>query len=97
MLFRSGAMVRVRYSKDRGRILWFAVQLEAFLNADWRAISRYDTSHGFIHRDDIKPGGEQIKSLPMSFPNNEEALSFAISDFRMNYTLYIERYIKWTH
>ncbi len=97
LLLPNGAIIRVRYAKDRGRILWFTVQLEAFLNADWCPISRYDTSHGFVHRDDIKPNGDQIKSLPMSFSDNETALNFAIDDFRLNYLLYIERYKKWIH
>lgn len=90
------AVIRVRYAKDKGHILWFTVQLESFLYNDWYPISRYDTSHGFVHRDDIRPKGDQIKSLPMSFPDNETALNFAIEDFRLNYELYIERYEKWT-
>ncbi len=88
-------MIRVRFAKDKGHIVWFVVQLETFLNDDWRAISRYDTSHGFVHRDDIKPNGDQIKSVPMSFLDNESAMNFAIEDFQLNYALYIERYKKW--
>lgn len=87
--------VRIRYAKDRGHILWFVVQLEVSLNNDWTPISRYDTSHGFVHRDDIRPNGEQVKTLPMRFPNNEDALNFAIRDFRSHYEFYMERYKKW--
>ena len=64
------------------------------MNNDWYAISRYDTSHGFVHRDDIKPNGDQIK-LPMSFSDNETALNFAIEDFQINFMIFIERYKKW--
>lgn len=76
--------VRVRYAKDRGHIFWFVVQLEILWNDDWTPISRYDTSHGFVHRDDLQPNGEQVKTLPMLFPNNEDALNFGIRDFRLH-------------
>ena len=89
--------IRVRYLKDRGHFLWFVVQLEIYWNDDWTPISRYDTSHGFVHRDDLQPNGEQIKTLPMVFPNYEDALNFAVRDFRVNYEFYTERYKKWTN
>ncbi len=38
------AFLRVRYLKDRGRILRFAVQLEVYLEDTWTPITRYDTA-----------------------------------------------------
>lgn len=90
-----GVIIRVRYQKDRGRILWFTVQLEAILEERWSAITRYDTSHGFVHRDDMRPSGEQFKSGPLVFASYEDALNFAIRDLRINAQWYVERYSQW--
>ena len=89
------AMLRVRYQKDRGRILRFTVQLEAYLEDTWTPVTRYDTTHRFVHRDDLKPDGSQIKSPPMAFADYSDALSYVIRDLRLNYQLYIERYLRW--
>lgn len=89
------ALLRIRYQKERGRILLFTVQLEAYLNGIWEPITRYDTAHRFVHRDDLKPDGSQIKSPPMAFAGYEEALNYAIQDLRLNSRWYIERYLQW--
>ena len=90
-----GTAIRVRLSKERGRILSFVAQLEAYLDNDWTPISRYDTAHGFVHRDDLRPNGDQIKSPPMSFRDNEAALNYAVTDLRSNSQFYLERYLQW--
>jgi hypothetical protein len=90
-----GPIIRIRYQKDHGHIQWFLVQLEAFTGSDLTAITRYDTVHGFVHRDDLRPNGEQIKSPPMMFATLEDALNFAIRDLRSNYQWYLERYEQW--
>ncbi|MDI6769702.1 MAG: hypothetical protein QMD04_08505 [Anaerolineales bacterium] len=86
------AVIRVRYQKDRGHILWFSVQLEALIGDEWAAITRYDTAHGFVHRDELRPNGELIKSPLMGFASYDDALNFAIDDLQSNYHWYIERY-----
>ena len=89
------ALLRVRYQKDRGRILRFAVQLEAYIESVWIPITRYDTAHQFVHRDDLKPDGSQIKSPPMAFAHDDDAPNYAIRDLRLNSQWYIERYLRW--
>jgi hypothetical protein len=92
-----GLTIRIRLLKDRGRILRFTAQLEAYLDRDWQPISRYDNAHGFVHRDDLRPDGGQIKSPPMSFDDNRAALNYAVDDLRANSQFYLERYLRWTH
>ena len=92
----NAAALRVRYLKDRGRILRFVVQLEVLIDRDWTPIVRYDNAHQFVHRDDIKPDGSQFKTPPMAFANNEDAFNFALQDLRMNSRFYIERYERWS-
>jgi hypothetical protein len=90
-----GVVIRIRYQKDRGRILWFVVQLEIILDEQWLSITRYDTAHGFIHRDDMRPNGEQFKSGPLIFPSYEDGMNFAINDLRTNAAWYVERFNQW--
>ena len=90
-----GAMLRVRFTKDRGHILRFVVQLEALIDEAWTPITRYDTAHGFVHRDDLKPDGSQIKTPPMTFAHYDDAFNYALRDLRSNYQMYTERYIRW--
>ncbi len=89
------ATLRVHYLKDRGRILRFVVQLEALIGQVWTPIVRYDNAHQFVHRDDLRPDGSQIKTPPMAFANNEDAFNFALQDLRMNYRFYLQRYWQW--
>ncbi len=89
------AVLRVRYQRDRGRILRFTVQLEAYIEGAWTLITCYDVAHRFVHRDDLKPDGTQIKSPPMAFADYNDALNYAIRDLRLNSQLYIERYLRW--
>jgi hypothetical protein len=89
------ATLRVRYLKDRGRILRFVVQLESLIDRVWTPIVRYDNAHQFVRRDDLKPDGSQLKTPPMAFANNEDAFNFALQDLRANYRFYIQRYWQW--
>lgn len=90
-----GTAIRVRYVKDRARILHFVVQLEAYIEGAWAVITRYDTAHQFVHRDDLKPDGTQIKTPPMAFASYQEAFDFALRDLRHNHQVYFERYLRW--
>lgn len=89
------AALRVRYVKDRGRILRFTVQLEVYLEETWTPVTRYDNAHRFVHRDDMRPDGTQIKTPPMAFASNEDTFNFALRDLRVNFSLYVERYKQW--
>jgi hypothetical protein len=45
--------LRIAFSKERGTITRFMVQLEYWLDGDWREIIRYD-------HDQVAPGGHDI-------------------------------------
>lgn len=60
--------LRVKATKNKGRIVSFVVQYEAFILGRWRAIVRYDTAHRFAHRDILHPGGS-VDKQPLNFPS----------------------------
>jgi hypothetical protein len=70
----------------------FTVQLEVFIGGKWQPIVRYDSTHGFAHRDRYFLDGRSIKTeLHMDF---KDALTFADEDIRDNWRLYRERFLQ---
>ncbi len=80
---------RFRYYHDlvRGEVMRFAVQYEAFIDGRWHPIVRYDTAHGFPHKDIMFPDGsqEKIHFLEYTF---EEVLTLGERDIKMNWQEY---------
>ena len=75
---------RVSFDLERGRILGFVVQLEYLVNEAWQPVVRYDTAHGFAHRDRYLPDGTVLAHEPMVVADYNEALTFAADDVRAN-------------
>ena len=42
---------RVRHTRFEGKVTEFMVQYEIFVKEKWYEVVRYDTSHGYAHRD----------------------------------------------
>ncbi len=85
--------LRVSALKQKGKILKFVVQYEAFIENKWRAIIRYDTSHGFAHKDIIHYDGKQAKQ-PLYFPDWNIAFTFAIQELKISWRWYRMAYEK---
>ena len=90
-LLERDAAVRVRFTRTRGRITSFVVQLECWITDHWYPVIHYDTAHGFAHCDKLNPDGSQEKqALPIRDFN--EALTYAQNDLRANFRRYCERF-----
>jgi len=85
--------LRVSAFKEYKKIQEFIVQYEAFIQQKWRPIVRYDTSHGFIHKDTIHPDQRQDK-FPLFFMTYEVAFTYAITDIKRFWQVYREKYEK---
>ncbi len=81
--------LRVSARKDKGQILEFVVQNETLTSGVWRPVVRYDTAHGFAHKDVIKANGEVIKQ-PFFFESFNMAFTYATLDLKMNWRQYKE-------
>jgi len=73
--------LRVHATKEKGKITGFIVQYEVLTKGNWHPIVRYDTSHGFTHRDIIHYDGRKEKQ-PLYFPNYDLAFTFAVQDLK---------------
>ncbi|HHH52112.1 MAG TPA: hypothetical protein ENK91_00495, partial [Bacteroidetes bacterium] len=53
--------LRVRMIIEKGIIVALVYQYESYINGKWDVIVRYDTAHGFFHRDVLYPNGVKEK------------------------------------
>lgn len=83
---------RHRHIHFKGRVISFSVQLEICFKDRWYPVVRYDTTHGFAHRDFIHPDGECEKT-PIFVKDYNDALTFAEGDLKDNWEFYRERFL----
>ncbi|MBM3129918.1 MAG: hypothetical protein FJ009_15015 [Chloroflexi bacterium] len=83
---------RHRHVVSRRRIVEFSLQYEAFLENKWHAIVRYDTAHGFAHRDVIHPDGTEGKTSFQHW-SYEQVLTFGERDLKQNWLAYRATYL----
>jgi hypothetical protein len=55
--------LRVTAYLKKGEIVKFVIQYKALVKNLWRPIVRYDTYHGFAHKDIIHYWGEVVKPM----------------------------------
>ena len=84
---------RIRHERIEGKIVRFMVQYEILVKGQWHPVVRYDTSHGFAHRDLMHPDGRKEKTDLLSKDLNI-CLTFAENDLRANWTDYRRRFLK---
>lgn len=84
--------VKIRFTTRKGVVVWIKlVQYEAYIEDKWRAILRYDTAHGYLHRDIEHPKGDQEK-LKIPYADLGEALTEAIDHIERNWQFYRKMY-----
>ncbi len=83
--------LRVSAQKFKGEILRFVVQYEALISERWHPIVRYDTVHGFAHKDIMKPDGKSVKQ-PLFFDDYNLAFTYATLDLKANWKQYRENF-----
>lgn len=83
--------LRVSAQKFKGEILRFVVQYESLILERWQPIIRYDTAHGFAHKDIMKPDGNSIKQ-PLFFEDYNLAFTYATLDLKANWKQYREKF-----
>jgi hypothetical protein len=76
---------------EKGVVTIFCVQYEAFIQGEWHPIVRYDTAHGFPHRDLLHPERAQDKT---EYPGRTraEVLTIGQEDIKRNWRAHRARY-----
>ena len=83
------------HTVEKGRVVEFLVQYEMLLEGRWVEVVRYDTSHGFAHRDLFNINGLKRKT-PLFTADNNDALTFAENDIKDNWQVYKQRFLEET-
>ena len=92
VIFDDGVRKRHHHESDKGKIRYFAVQLEIKVSGDWKPVVRYDCSHRFSHMDKYNRKGKKTKvPLDLSF---ESALTLGEWDINENWREYREDFLK---
>jgi hypothetical protein len=84
---------RVRHTRSEGKVTEFMVQYEILVRGKWRPVVRYDTSHGYAHRDLMHADGRKEK-VELLLRNLNICLTYAENDLRANRKFYRERFLK---
>jgi len=71
----------------------FVVQYEIRIDNKWCPVVRYNTSHGYAHKDLIYPDGSKQKVILGMYSYNE-ALTLADMDINQNWEVYKLRYLR---
>ncbi|MBS1257199.1 MAG: hypothetical protein MAG551_00237 [Candidatus Scalindua arabica] len=79
--------------KEKGKIVYFRIQYETKINEIWYPVVRYDTAHGFAHRDLLSKKGDVTKT-PLFNQDYNDALTFAESDLKSNWEYYKRRFLE---
>ena len=93
LLYDVDCRLRHRHARVKREVTQFVLQLEVCSGGRWHAVVRYDTAHGFAHRDLLHPDGRAEK-LPLPIQDFNEALTFAELDLEANWMAYRERFLK---
>lgn len=62
------------------------------LRGQWLPVVRYDTEHGFAHRDLLDKKGNKQKT-PLFTKDYNEALTFAEYDIKSNWKIYKQAFL----
>jgi hypothetical protein len=94
-VLRVGPSDRYRHLhiKERGRIVFFRVQYETKIRDRWFPVVRYDTTHGYAHRDLLNIRGD-VEKTPLFNQDYNDALTFAENDLESNWFYYKKRFLE---
>jgi hypothetical protein len=84
---------RHEHLAEKGKIMGFVVQNETLFRDNWMPVVRYDTAHGYAHKDLIDPDGSKEKIL-IGTVELSEALTFADKDINENWERYKDRFLR---
>lgn len=73
-------------------VIKFVVQFETFIDNNWRPVIRYDTAHGFAHKDVLNFKGKVIEKIEMTEIDYKQALQIANIDIETNWKKYKEKF-----
>ena len=87
------ARLRVKLGTTSGRVTEVLIQLEIRLEGAWHPVVRYDTAHGFPHRDRLDRAGTLTKSA-IDLPDLAAFMAFAEQDLKDRWEWYRDQFLR---
>lgn len=84
---------RHEHITEKDMVKGFVVQYETLFEGKWLPVVRYDTAHGYAHKDLLNPDGTKEKIF-LGVVDLNEALTLADIDINRNWERYKERYLR---
>ena len=86
--------LRIRFEMRKGKVTMLVVQYEGFVRDKWEPIIRYDTAHGYLHKDLYAAGRkETIKKEQVPIHDLNRGLTEAIEDLKGRWEKYRRRFV----
>jgi hypothetical protein len=90
-----GDVIRIRFCRSAGLVEQFTVQLEVSIDGELIPAVRWDTAHGFAHRDHLLWNGETDHWDRMRAENDfAVSLTEAIKDAKENWERYRSDFLR---
>jgi hypothetical protein len=87
--------MRVRIRAGHRVVVRFSVQYETDLDETTYPVVRYDTAHGYAHRDLLNRAGYNIDKLYLGNASRfGQVLNDAIAEIKTNWTTYLKRFLE---
>ncbi len=86
--------ILVHLEREGGPVIEFSVQYRARIQGEWWPIVRFDTAHGYAHKDISRPDGSQ-ETQDLKLDDYGVALTHALRDVKMRWEFYRKRYERW--
>jgi hypothetical protein len=84
---------RRRHLSSKGRILKFVAQYETKIGGKWYPVVRYDTAHGYFHKD-LMHFNQQSEKIRLEEKGFNDALNSAEKDIKANWQKYKDHFIR---
>lgn len=84
---------RHRHVLEKDQIVEFSVQYKTYIAGKWHPIVRYDSAHGFAHRDLMHPDGTEAK-IAFHYWDYAQVLTYGERDLKQNWQSYRQQYLK---
>jgi len=87
--------LRARFETVKGKVTVLVVQYEAFIDDRWEQIIRYDTAHGYLHKDlYVRGRKEKIRKEQVPIADLNQGLTQAIEDLKGHWESYRKQFMK---
>jgi hypothetical protein len=78
-----------------GKIISYVIKYITKIRNKVYEVAKFDSGHNYSHMDILRPDGTKERVVRFSNMDKENAINFAIENFKLNFDIYYERFLKW--